>query len=93
MTGYIISTMKDVSCSNILEKSLDRVKEDILNRKIDKFFMKDIIDGYYVSDMNNIKIEDDFEEAIEQYINVSEWIITVNVDTKSIETYEFGNPV
>ena len=93
MTGYIITTMNDVTCSNSLEKSLDRVKEDILNRKIDKFFMKDILDGYYVSDMNNIKIEDDFEEAIEQYINVSEWIITVNVDTKSIETYEFGNPV
>ena len=93
MTGYIIATYKDVSCSNILEKSLDKVKEDILNRKIDKFFMKDILDGYYVEDLENIKIEDDFEEAIEQYINVSEWIITVNVDTKSIDTYEYGNQV
>ena len=90
MIGYIIVSHDDEVYSNKLNKSLDDAKEDVLYRSFDKYFMTDIKCGRFVSDLNDVSSEADFEVAVEGYINQAEYIIAVDMNTNDIEIYYQG---
>ena len=90
MIGYVVVCSNDDVYSNGINKSLDNAIEDILHRKMDKYFMLDITEGYYASDMNSIRNEADFEVAVEGYISIAEWVIAINIDTNDVDIYYNG---
>ena len=90
MIGYIIVQSGDEVYSNGINKSLDDAVEDVLHRKMDKYFMLDIKEGYYASDINSVRKEADFEVSIEGYISIAEWVIAINIDTNDADIYYNG---
>ena len=90
MIGYIIVSQGDEIYSNKINKSLDDFKEDVLYRAFDKYFMLDVQEGRFVSDINNIHREVDFETSIDGYINLSEWVIAVDIDINNVNIYYNG---
>lgn len=90
MIGYIIVSHDDEVYSNRMNISLDSAKENVLYRKFDKYFTIDVQEGRFVSNINDVHKEADFETAIDGYINLSEWIIAVDIDTNNIDIYYNG---
>ena len=90
MAGHIIAVMDDITVSNGTDKEMDDVKEDIFNKIIDKYLFKDIMDGYYIEDLKNIEIEDDFDDALDKYLDIDFWTISIDINVKSIYVYEYG---
>ena len=90
MIGYIIVSQGDEIYSNGMNTSLDDAKEDVLYRKMDSYFMLDVMEGRFVSSLNDVHKEADFEVAVEGYTNQAEWIISVDIDTNDVEIFHYG---
>lgn len=87
MIGYVIVSQGDKVYSNRINKSLDDVKEDVLYRKMDSYFMLDIIEGRFVSSLDDIHREADFDIAVDRYIEIAEWVISVDIDTNNVDIF------
>lgn len=90
MIGYIIVSQGDEVYSNGMNTSLDDAKEDVLFRKMDKYFMLDIMEGRYASNINDIHKEAEFEAAVDGYIEIAEWVISVDADTNDVDIFHNG---
>lgn len=90
MIGYIIVSHDDDVYSNRMNTSLDSAKENVLYRKFDKYFTIDVQEGRFISNINDVHKEADFEVSVEGYINLSEWVIAVDVDANNVDIYYNG---
>jgi len=90
MIGYIIVSHNDDVYSNGMNKSLDDAREDVLYRKMDEYFMLDIKTGRFVSNLEDVHKEADFEVAVDGYINQTEYVIAVDIDTNDVDIYYRG---
>ena len=90
MIGYVIVSSGDEVYSNGINKSLDDVKEDVLYRKIDEYFMLDVMEGRFVSSLNDVHGEADFDIAVDGYIEIAEWVISVDIDTNDVDIFHHG---
>lgn len=90
MIGYIIVSHGDDVYSNGMNKSLDDAKEDVLYRKMDAYFMSDVKEGYFVSNINNVRKEAEFDAAVDGYIEIAEWVISIDTDTNDVDIFHHG---
>ena len=90
MIGYIIVQSGDEVYSNGINESLDDVKENVLYRKMDEYFLTDIKEGRFTKNLEDVHKEADFDYAVDGYIEISEWVIAVEIDTNNVDIFHHG---
>lgn len=90
MIGYIIVSHGDDVYSNGMNTSLDDAKEDVLYRKMDSYFMLDVMEGRFVSSLDDVHREADFDTSVDGYIEIAEWVISVDIDTNDVDIFHHG---